>query len=82
MNILALKNEFCGKREILVDIPNSDACMILARENDYENYLQNYGNVNVVPGFRDNVFAVPEFVSGRNAFIAAKIEDCKRWGCE
>ncbi len=65
---------------VTLEMPHTDACMIVARKRTLEVFVRQYGNVEVVKV--GNCFTVPVFAESRKQFIAAKLENCSKWGCE
>ena len=45
-----------------------------------DNYINNYGDVDVEYDAEDNTYHVPAFKEQRDRYCASKAEHCRRWG--
>lgn len=68
-------------KEFKVELPNTDLIRVFKTQEELTSFLTSHA-VEAVYDTERNVHRVPAFKEGRDAFIAAKIIDCARWGCE
>jgi len=60
----------------------TDSQRLLCDESDVQDYVATHGDVDVVLDAVANVYRVAEFDAVREAYIASKVRDCARYGCE
>lgn len=69
-------------KELLVEIPNSDAYRVFKNMADVVAFLHCH-DVNDDEYFSDDQYIrVPKFAEGRQRFTKAKLRECREWGCE
>ena len=61
---------------------DTDAYHILSNQFQLDQYVQQFGNVEVVWDDEWTVYRVPSLDAKRNQYCEAKTRDCARWGCE
>ena len=61
---------------------DTDAYHILSSQFQLDQYVQQFGNVEVVWDDEWTVYRVPSLDAKRNQYCEAKTRDCARWGCE
>ena len=60
----------------------TDAIAFIYTMNDVANIIDEVGDVDVLWHISDRILLVPDFKEDRERYIAAKLKECIRWGCE
>jgi hypothetical protein len=58
----------------------TDANRVLHEQDSFDNYIEQFGDVEVVYDEKYRVYRVPAFKEQRDRYCAAKAESCRRWG--
>ena len=74
-------------KEILVEIPNSDAYRVFKNMADVVAFLHCHDvndsdHFSEFDSWNNHYIRVPKFAEGRERFRQAKSKECKVWGCE
>lgn len=69
-------------KESRVEIPNCDSLFIIHDENSRANYIEHYGDVEVIYEEKYCYYKVPAFEESRRKYSEAKQIECNYWGCE
>jgi len=65
-----------------VEKPKEDAHRLIANEEHAQNYIDQFGDVEIVFNEEYKYWKVPAFKVGRDEYSRLKQIDCERWGCE
>jgi len=58
----------------------TDAHRVVHSQDDFDRYVEQFGDVEVEYDEQFNVYHVPAFKVERDRYCAAKAEHCRRWG--
>lgn len=78
-------SEITLDKEISIEIPNCDAIQVIYNQYGLQQYVAAFGDVEIELKSENDCrreYHVPVFAESRKKFEAAKLESCKRWGCE
>jgi len=65
-----------------VEKPNDDAHRMVANERHAQEFVDSFGDVEIVWNERYKYWAVPEFADSRKRYSDIKQVHCDRYGCE
>lgn len=71
-------------REIVVQLPKTDACQIILCQKHIEQFIVAFGDVKIVEIRSTPIrveYSAPSFIIDRIKFIQEKLQYCKNWGC-
>jgi hypothetical protein len=60
----------------------TDAYRLVRSELSRDNYIAEFGDVDIVPGHTENWYVVPAHAEVVAEYVAAKARACEIWGCE